>query len=56
MLRRSPTELASAKYRVGTAISPTAKPAATDWATSSWSKTKSSEFRWYGIVSRRRRE
>ncbi len=56
MLRRSPTELASAKYRVGTAISPIASPAATAWATSSWSKTKSSLLRWYGIVSSRRRE
>ena len=40
----------------GTAISPMRRPpTATTWAISSWSNTKSSEFRWYGSASSSRR-
>src|SRR5947207_2844840 len=54
-LRLKPTGRASSKYRVGTAISPIRDriPAATTWAMSSWSKTKSLLLSRYGIVSSR---
>ena len=52
------TTPASANVRAGntspmmsTGISPILKPAATAWADISWSKTKSSEFWWYGTGS-----